>query len=239
MIMPSFSLVLPVLDEEDIIERVVADIKRVLDKSFINFEMILVDNGSIDNTWDKINTLAANDKRIRLTKTIKGYGSAVLAGLKIAKGDFVGYMPSDGQIENNVLPILWKEINSSNIDLVKIKRTNRESTIRFIRSKIFNILARLLFPINVLDINGSPRIFRRVKLQTLDLKYKDSFIDTEFAIKAHILNWKIKEIPMKNLERTGGTSTVRIKTVIEFITNLVNYRLSPDLKNWKTKNHIS
>lgn len=237
--MPLFSLVLPVLDEENIIEKVIDDIKKVLDNSSIQYEIILVENESLDNTWAKINKLAAADKRIRVTKTIKGYGSAVTAGLKIAKWEYVGYMPSDGQIDNSILPILWNEINSSNIDLVKIKRANRESTIRFVRSKIFNILARLLFPIDVSDINGSPRIFKREKLQLLDLKYKDSFIDTEFAIKAHILKWRIKEIPMKNLERTGGTSTVRIKTVIEFITNLINYRLSPELKNWKTKYHLS
>ena len=161
-----------------------------------------------------------------------------MKGLEAASGEYVSYMPSDGQIDNEILPVLYKEIQTGIYDLVKIKRSNRENLIRLIRSKVFNILARLIFPITVSDINGSPRIFKKDKLSILDLRYKDSFIDTEFAVKASLLNWKIQEIPMKNLERVGGKSTVSINTVFEFLHNLYNFRFSHELDSWKKKNAV-
>lgn len=233
--MPDFTLILPVLNEEDIITTVVKDIIKVLEKSKIDFEIILVENESTDQTWQVINLLAQKDKRIGVTRTKQGYGSSVIAGIKVAQGEFVGYMPSDGQIDANILITLWQEIQKGRYDVVKIIRVNRESAIRFLRSKIFNLLARTIYSIDVVDINGSPRIIKSEALRKLELTYIDSFIDTEFAVKAHLLRWKFKEFPMKNLERTGGKSTVRIQTVIEFLRNLWNFRQDKNFLIWKEK----
>ena len=234
--MPDLSLILPVLDEEKIIEKVVADVVSIFEKNSLDYEIILVENGSGDKTLEVVKNISQKNRRIKVTVTQRGYGSAVLKGLKEATGIYVSYMPSDGQIDATILPILYKEILGQKYDLVKIKRSNRESLIRFIRSKVFNILARLIFPITISDINGSPRIFKIDKLSLLDLHYKDSFIDTEFAVKVALLGWKIQEIPMKNIERVGGKSTVNINTVLEFLNNLYNFRNSRDLEIWKKKN---
>lgn len=233
--MPRFSLILPVLNEEDIITPVVEDIIKVLQKLKIEFEIILVENESTDQTWQVINKLAQRDKRIRVTRTKQGYGSSVIAGIKVAQGEFVGYMPSDGQIDAKILITLWQEIQSGGCDVVKIIRKNRESAIRFLRSKIFNLLARIMYPIDVVDINGSPRIIETEKLKKLELTYQDSFIDTEFAIKAHLLKWKFEEIPTKNLDRVGGKSTVRMQTVLEFLRNLWNFRQDKNFLRWKER----
>lgn len=229
------SLVLPVHNQETIITSVVQKINQVLKKAGIKNEIILVENGSTDNTLIVIKNLAKKYKNIKGLVAPKGYGSAILAGLAISKGKFVSYMPSDGQLDPKLLPKLFNLIKSGKYDLVKIKRVSRESLIRTIRSKVFNILARLFFKIPVLDINGSPRIFERKWLPILDLQYQDSFIDCEMAIKANFLNWKIKEIPAKTLPRLGGKSTVNIKTVIEFLINIASYRFGNQLKIWRKK----
>lgn len=234
--MPEFSLILPVVDEEKIIGKVVADIEKVLKNESIDYEIILVENESKDNTPEVIKDMAGKNKRLKVTETKRGYGSAVLAGLKKASGEYISYMPSDGQIEAAILGKLWQEIKKGKYDLVKIKRLNRESFMRSLRSKIFNLLAHLLFTIDMSDINGSPRIFLREKLKTLDLAFKDSFIDTEFAVKAHLLGWKIKEIPMRNLERIGGKSTVSVGTIFEFLKNFWLFRFGNQLKQWKINN---
>lgn len=236
--MPEFSLILPVLDEDNIIKDIVRDIENVLQGAFIDYELILVENGSKDDSWQVLKNLSRQNKRIKSTQTTKGYGSAVLHGLEHATGEYVGYMPSDGQIDAKILTSLWREIQRKEFDMVKIKRQNRESFVRFIRSKIFNLLARSLFPIDVTDINGSPRIFSRDKLKILNLHYKDSFIDTEFAVKAQILGWKIKEIPMANRKRVGGKSTVQPSTVIEFIRNLLIFRFGEYLYIWKKQTNF-
>lgn len=231
----NLSLVLPIHNQETIIEPVVAQINKVLTKTKISNEIILVENGSSDKTLTVLRELSKKHSNMRVLIAKKGYGSAVIKGLISAKGDYVAYMPSDGQLNPKLLSQLYKIINKNNYDLVKIKRTSRESNIRFLRSKTFNILSRLLFHIPVLDINGSPRIFLRNWLPILDLKYKDSFIDAEMAIKAYYLNWKIIEIPTPTLPRLGGKSTVSIKTVIEFLRNLFSYKIGRDLSNWLKK----
>ncbi|MCM8787216.1 MAG: glycosyltransferase family 2 protein [Candidatus Omnitrophica bacterium] len=229
------SLVLPVHNQETIIKSVVRKIVQILEKAKIKYEIILVENGSSDNTLTVVDNLAKEYKNIRSLNSPKGYGSAILTGLDCSKGKFVSYMPSDGQLDPNLLLKLFKLIKTGKYDLVKIKRTTRESLIRTFRSKVFNFLSRLLFKIPVSDINGSPRVFSRKWLPILDLQYKDSFIDTEMAIKAYLLKWKIKEIPAKTLPRLGGKSTVNINTVIEFLRNLIFYRFGSSLKVWRKR----
>lgn len=229
------SLVLPIHNQATIIAPVVKDIYNILKKGKINNEIILVENGSKDDTLKILNKLAKKYTNTIIIVTKLGYGSAVLAGLKVSKGEYVSYMPSDGQLDPNLVPLLYKTIIKGIYDLVKIKRITRENTIRYLRSKVFNLLTRLLFKITVEDINGSPRIFERKWLSVLDLQFKDSFIDAEMAIKAYYLKWKIKEIPAKTLPRLGGKSTVNFKTVIEFLSNLFNYKFGKNLKLWKMK----
>lgn len=227
------SLVLPVHNQDTIITPAVKELHKYLSKSKIAFEIILVENGSKDNTLKVLEQIRQKYNNIRVIIAKKGYGSAVIAGLNVAKGEYVSYMPSDGQLDSKLVPRLYKLIKNSKYDLVKIRRTTRESFIRKFRSKVFNYLARLFFTINIKDINGSPRVFLRKWLPVLKLSYKDSFIDTEMAIKTYFLKWKIKEIPTETLPRLGGKSTVNIYTIIEFIRNLIFYKFGRYLTDWK------
>lgn len=222
--MLTLSLVLPVHNEEKIIKQAFIEIKKALDKLDIAYECILVENGSSDHSLKIIRKLSGKYPHTKVITASKGYGSAVLAGLKVAQGKYVCYMPSDGQIDLQVFPQLWELTQSGQYDLVKVKRITREGFIRLFVSHIFSGLTALFFNIPLIDINGSPRIFQRKHLKKLDLHYQDSFIDTEFAVKAHQLGWQIKEIPMKTLPRIGGQSTRSWRTFIEFFRNLWEFR---------------
>ncbi len=230
-----FSLVLPVHNQETIIRRAVLDILKVLNSLNISYEVILVENGSQDGTLKAVRILAKEHTGVRVITSKKGYGSAVIAGLNSARGVWVSYMPSDGQLNPRVLDKLYTLASTSMYTMVKIRRVTRESFLRKFQSFIFNLLTRQLYPISLTDVNGSPRIFKRNHLSKLDLHYKDSFIDCEMAIKAYYLGWQILEIPAKTLPRLGGKSTVSYKTVFEFIRNLFTYRFSKRLRIWRKK----
>ena len=237
---PLLSLILPVHNQETIIEPVVNQIKSVLVKNKIKFELILVENGSKDKTRSVIKKIVEKDRRLRMFISPKGYGSAVIKGLSMAKGIYVGYMPSDGQIDPDVLPILISKIRKGNLDMVKIKRATRENVKRLVQSKVFNILANFILGSQpVSDINGSPRVFHNKHLPTLKLTYTDSFIDTELTHKIKHLKWIVHEHPTPTLPRAGGKSTVSILTVFEFIQNLLYYRFSDEFENWKKELHLS
>ena len=222
--MIELSLILPVHNEEKIIKPVFIKIKKVLDKLDILYECILVENGATDKSLKVIKKLAQNDKKTKAIVATKGYGSAILAGLGIAKGKYVSYMPSDGQIDLQVFPQLWKLAKNDKWQMIKIKRTTRESFQRLFISYTFSSIVKLLFNTPFLDINGSPRIFLKKHLKALDLQSQDSFIDAEFTIKAHLLDWHIKEIPMQTLSRFGGRSTRNWRTFAEFFHNLWKFK---------------
>ncbi len=222
--MIDLSLILPVHNQELIMEQVYQDIERMLMSLGISYECILVENGSTDRTFDVLGRIAHQYKSVRCFTSKKGYGYAVIRGLAEAKGRYVSYMPSDGQVDLRVYPILWKLIQSDKWDAVKVRRATRESLMRVIVSSVFSWTISCVFSVPLLDINGSPRIFLRRWLPALDLTYGDSFIDVEFAIRAYELGFRMIEIPMKTLPRVGGRSTRSWRTFIEFIMNIWRYK---------------
>lgn len=222
--MIELSVILPVHNQADIIEPVYKNILKNLTKLGASYECILVENGSTDGTKSIVFRLAKTYPNTRALTAPKGYGSAVLAGLSKARGRYVCYMPSDGQIDLSVFPRLWKFSQSGRWDVVKVKRITRETVKRLLLSRMLAYLVTLLFGVPVWDINGSPRILLLSKMQDLNLQYRDSFIDTEFAVKAHSLGWQVMEIPMKTLPRYGGTSTRGWHTFAEFLKNLWEFK---------------
>lgn len=221
---PDFSLVLPVQNQAAITAAVTATIVAVLEKNQINYELVMVENGSSDNTLAVLNQLAKTNTRIKIFSCPSGYGRAVVYGLNRARGKYLAYMPSDGQCDPLVLPRVYKTITQPSVDLVKVFRTSRESLLRKVVSRGFNLLINLVFGLKVKDINASPTGFAQAKLKLLKLKSPDSFLDTELLIKARRLNWQIVRLPMKNLKRAGGRSTVKPKIILEFFRNMWHWR---------------
>jgi len=218
------SIILPVHNQESIIVPVVKHIIKTIDKLQIEYEIILIENGSRDNTLNEIAKLHKMHYHIKIIQAPLGYGSAIIAGLSIIRGYYVCYMPSDGQVDLSVLHTLWEQTTTGHWDIVKIKRITRETHMRTFVSKIFSLTMAFIFNIPVLDINGSPRIFQRKLISKLNLQSKDSFIDAEFAIKANLLGLTIHEVPMKTLARLGGESTRSWKTFAEFFYNIAHYK---------------
>lgn len=219
-----FSLVLPMQNQADIISLVSNQIVEILENAGINYQLVMVENGSKDKTLSILKQLARKNKRIKITTSLPGYGRAVIRGLKKADGKYIGYMPSDGQCDATILPKVFEEVKKKSVNLVKVYRTSRESWMREYVSKVFNWLANLCFNLKVRDINASPTAFAAKNLERLKLESLDSFLDTELLIKAKKLNWRIIRLPMKNFNRIGGRSTVKLTIVFEFLKNMISWR---------------
>lgn len=233
--MIQLSLILPVHNEEHIITPVYNLLKKTIDYLGIEYEMILIENGSSDKSLSVIKQLAKQNKNTKVLVAPIGYGSAIQEGLAASKGTYVCYMPSDGQVDPNVIPQLWKKIQLQKWDVVKVRRIGRESILRLIISYAFSICMVIFFGTPPWDINGDPRIFPRKYLKHLDLQYKDSFIDAEFSIKAKLLQWKVLEIETKSLDRFGGKSTRSIHTFLEFFKNMWEFKTGNTLLLWRKK----
>lgn len=233
--MIELSVILPVLNEETIIGPVVKDIQKYLDKVLANYEIILVDNGSVDQSFSVITSMAQQDKHLRAFHLAqKGWGRAIKYGWKNSNGKYVLHMPSDGQIDPKILPILLVSLRHQEADLVKIRRVVRESIIRKANSIIYNLIANLLFQVGTTDTNGCPKIFPKEYVKTLALQANDSFLDLELLAKARVLGLKIKEFPIEGKARVGGKSNTNLLTVIEFLKNMIKFRFSQDFQKWKS-----
>src|SRR3989338_2547207 len=223
----SLSLVIPLYNEQKNISLVINPLIEALNSSQINYELILVNNGSLDSTPQLLNGLAKEHSNIKIVNIIKnqGYGWAIMSGLQQAEGSLIGYMCGDGQVKPEDSIKVFKEVVSKKVGLVKVSRVLRRDGIkRKIISKLYNALMQIMFDIKIQDVNGTPKIFRKELLDTFKLKSRDWFIDAEIIIKSKILKLKILDVPIEFLARKNGKSNVHILAIFEFLKNICIYK---------------
>lgn len=115
---PEISIIVPVYNVEKYLKRC---IDSILNQSFENFELILVDDGSTDNSGKIVDEYEGIDKRIRVIhKENGGQGSARNRGLDIAKGNYIGFVDSDDWIHRDMYKILYENITKYNAEISQI-----------------------------------------------------------------------------------------------------------------------
>ena len=130
--MPLISIVVPVYNAECFLKK---SIDSILNQSYQDFELILVDDGSTDHSWKLINTLAANDKRIKIFhKENGGPGDARNYGISQALGNWIAFIDSDDTVDSDYLQKLINASKDVDLVLCGMKLINNESTTL---SKIF------------------------------------------------------------------------------------------------------
>ena len=235
----SLSLVIPFYNEERNIKSVVSGLVDDFKKASIDYELILVNNGSTDGSPQMLENLAKESPdRIKVARVPvnQGYGWGIINGLKLASGEYVGYMCGDGQIKPKDVIEVFNSLRNGSLGLAKVKRVNRnDGIVRKAASIAYNFLFLVAFNVKTLDVNGSPKIFRRELLEIISPASKDWFIDAEVMIKAKYLKLKVGEVPVEFLRREEGRSHVAFTTIFEFIRNMLSYKLGGGLREWKLK----
>ena len=222
------SIVVPLYNEEKNVKDVADSIVKNLSKSKINYELILVNNGSVDSTPKIIEQLTKRNKRIRKVDVIKnqGYGWGIINGLNVSKGKYLGYIDGDGQFDSENIIKAYTKMKKNNLDFCKGRRLVREDVIkRNIASLLYNLLLNLMFVVNINDVNAKPKLMSMKCYNDLNLKSKDWFIDTEIMIKVKKKNYKYGEIPLEFKKRKAGRSNVKLKIISEFLKNLLYFRI--------------
>ena len=223
------SIVIPFCNEEKNVKYVLEGIS----KEFKNYkyEIIAVDNASSDNTKNVIKRLAEKNKHIKyLYVRERGYGNAIINGLKKCRGKYLGYGWGDGQMDNKDVIKVFDILKNKNLDLCKVKRINRkDSFYRRLQSFVYNFFYRIIFPYMKFelfgDMNGCPKVFNRKAYKKLEISSKRWFIDTEIMIKANKYKLNMEEIPIIFRKRRSGKSNLRLKVVFEFIKEAINFKL--------------
>lgn len=233
--MSNLSVVIPVYNEENNINSLFDFVSQLsLKKSIIN-ELVLVDNGSTDDTRKQIKKLSSRTKGLNLIRTYvednQEYGGGVKIGVQQSKNDAVMILPADAKYSiNDVIKVVTAYENSSNINLmVKGRRNLRNDPIAVqVLSFFLTFLCRILFSTKVKDVNGLPKIFNKKVIgnKLLVLSSNGSFDATLCDIwqksGGHFLEINVSFTQNRNASWKGR----RIKVSIAMFLTLLKYKFN-------------
>nr|MBA4405130.1 glycosyltransferase family 2 protein [Nanoarchaeum sp.] len=204
----SLSIVLPVFNEEESIEKVLKSIFDFMPLVANDFEIIAVDDGSTDRTNSIIRRLSQNIPCIRVIHHSKnmGYGATLISGFKIARYPLLFFMDSDGQFDISEITKLIPYIEQFDI-VVGNKIGRQDSLHRILIGRIYNFLICLLFGIRMTDITCGFKLVKRTIFDKINLESRSGFINAEILIKAKMLGYFIKEVAISHFPRRGGRQT--------------------------------
>src|SRR3989338_8855177 len=158
----SISVFLPVFNEEGNIKKSILSIKKYLQKRFKDFEILVISDGSSDDTNKIVRKLSKKDKRIKLLARKKrlGYGSGLRAGFAHSSKDLVFYTDGDSQFNiedmDKLLPLL------SSYDIISAYRINRKDPLmRIFIASVYNLLVRILFSLTIKDVDASFKLYKK------------------------------------------------------------------------------
>ncbi len=229
---PELSLAIPLYNEENNVRLVVSELVRALEEAGVDYELVLVDNGSTDTTGKIVDELARKNSRLTPVHVPvnQGYGWGIISGLRQCRGRYLGYAWGDNQVRAEDVVRIFQHLKSGDVDMAKSKRVQRYDGLqRLIITRIYNTVFPFFFPVHSEDVNGCPKIFTREAYEAIQPQSKDWFLDPEIMIKAHRLGLRIVEVPVIFYPRPSGKSKVRWQTVLEFIRNMIRYRLQGEL----------
>ena len=225
---PEFSIVVPAYNEGEHLADVIAEMTDVLGRAGIDYEIVVVNNGSHDDTGAIIDRLAGNTLRIRAVHLAQNrkYSGGILAGLVEARGAVMGWAHADGQADPKDVVRLYRAMREKKCELAKaIRKERHESPWRIVQGKIWYGIFQLLFWSPYRDVNATPKLMTRRAAGILKLDSRDWFLDPEFVIKALRHKLPICEVETIWRSRRSGSTRAHLFTGLEFLKNLILYRI--------------
>jgi len=181
----------------------------VLERHVDDYEVIVVNDGSQDNTGEVLEELRrefAPRMRVVTHPENRGYGGALRTGFASATREFVFYTDGDGQYDVDELP-RFLELVSSETGLVQgFKVERHDPAHRIWIGMIYNLCARLMFRIRIRDIDCDYRLIRRALLESLNLTCTSGTICVELVRKLELSGCEVKEIGVHHYPRLYGRS---------------------------------
>lgn len=167
------SVVIPLYNEEESLSKLQEWIQRVMDENKFSYEIIFVDDGSIDNSWKVIEELKKQSEFVKALKFRHNYGKspALYCGFKIAQGDVVITMDADLQDSPDEIPELYRMIKEEGYDLVsgwKKKRYDAKLT-KNLPSKLYNATARKVTGLKLHDMNSGLKSYRLEVVKNIEV----------------------------------------------------------------------
>lgn len=216
--MNSLSVVLPAFNEEKNIEKTILNSFKYLNNKFKDFEIIVVDDGSVDITHKVVEKLTNEYQNIILKKhdVNRGYGQALKTGFDAANKNYIFLMDSDGQFDISDLDKFLPYIDDSNI-VIGYRINRADSKIRKLNELLYHLYLRAIFGIKIKDVDCAFKIFpKNAYLKIRPIQSEGAFFSAELLMKFIREGYTIKEIPVNHYPRKYGNQTgANIKVILK------------------------
>lgn len=226
-------------NDSPVLPQLLQALHTVLSRLAAGFEIVVVDDGSTDDTAQVVTVCAAQLGSIRLVrhKTNQGVGAGFRAGVRESRFDIVGYMDGDGQYEPRDLGILLVALPADGA-AIGARYERADSFRRRLVSKIYGVLVRQIYALPYHDINCGMKLFRRSYLETvLPLESAGSFFDCEVLTKGFHSGRPAVQLPVNHYPRRHGHAMGNSRQSIRAaVAGLVSRQMVPYRRDdWMTR----
>ena len=223
----SLSVILPAYNEEANIARTVRSVVDALSNWGLDFEALVVNDGSADRTSEILAEMAADDPRIRIvTHAVnRGYGAALVTGFTSASKDLSFFMDSDGQFDIRELARFLPLIER--YDAVLGYRIDRkDARLRLVNAWGWRQLVRLMLGVRARDVDCAFKLFHTDFFRTHELESHGAMINAEILYKLCRDGYSAVEVGVRHMERTAGKATgANARVILRALRELGAYSL--------------
>ena len=225
------SIILPCYNEGPTFEGSVNKIIRTLNRLGESWEIIFVEDKSVDKTRETVEKLVKKYKNTRAIYhlTNQGRGRSVSDGIRAARGKICGFLDVDLEVSESYIPLFIEEIKKGS-DVIIGKRFYEgglKSFIRFMASKTYALAVKFLLNMPIEDTEAGYKFFRRSKILPVLKRVHDKhwFWDTEVCVRSYFANLKISQVPVLFVRRQNKKSTVKIiPDTWAYLIKLIKFR---------------
>lgn len=206
--MPGLSVFFPAYNDSGTIASMVIRAVRAAATLTPDYEVIVVDDGSIDATPEIVDELARTYPVVRVVHhaTNRGYGGALQTGFRSATKELIFYTDGDAQYDPGELAALWDKMGPD-ADLVNGYKISRSDPFhRVVIGRVYHHIVSIMFGLKVRDVDCDFRLMRRAIFERIDLEKTSGVICLEMMKKIQDAGFRIVEVPVHHYHRAFGKS---------------------------------
>jgi len=208
------SIVLPVHNQASYIGAIIDGYRDMLGQLGRPYELVLSVNGSRDDSVDVCTRLALAHPEVRVISDPRaGWGLAVKAGLRAARGDLLCYTNCARTSAADLRQVLLTGLEHPDA-VIKATRRVRDNWKRRLGSALYNAECRVLLGVKTRDVNATPKVFSRSHAALLGLTSDGDMIDAEFLFLCRRDRLPVIEVPIFGNRRQGGSSTTNYRSAV-------------------------
>ena len=166
------SVVIPLFNEEESLSELADLIDGIMARNSLSYEIIMVDDGSTDRSWEVIKRLAGGNSSVKAIRFRRNYGksAALYSGFRLSEGDVIITMDADLQDDPDEIPSLYRMIKTEGFDLVSgWKKKRYDPLSKRVPSRFFNFTARFVTGIKLHDFNCGLKAYRKEVVKNIEV----------------------------------------------------------------------